>query len=198
MSRKKIEKRQNERKNASDAIPWMPETMPWMNVERDDETAAAVPSAAFDAPDESTPRLVSHDLALSSAEVACFEISPACAAIPPITRTPMSTPRASSTSRTMTAPQPRFQPAALEPSDERRRDARDDEPCGDGPDDPRHLPERPQQHGEQADRAEQEPRRPAQVADRRPRPEIAVERGDVTGPEHGSSADRVGTSLHSG
>ena len=109
-SRKKIENRQNDRKNASDAIPWMPETMPWMNVERDDEIAAAVPSAAFDAPDESTPRLVSHDVPLSSAELACFEISPACAEIPPITRTAISTPRAISPSRTRTAPHPRFQP----------------------------------------------------------------------------------------
>ena len=61
MSRKKSEKKVNDRKNASDAIPWMPLMMPWMNVERDDETAADAPSAARDAPDWSTPTLLSHD-----------------------------------------------------------------------------------------------------------------------------------------
>ena len=110
LSRKKSENRVNDRKNASDAIPWMPLMMPWMNVERDDETAADIPSAAREAPDWSTPTLLSHDCALSSAEPACCEMAPDWATSPPMTSTPMRMPTASSASRTTTAPHPRFQP----------------------------------------------------------------------------------------
>ena len=84
--------------------------MPWRKVDNPEETADDVPSAACEAPDWSTPTLVSHDCALSSALLAYCEIEPDCAAIPPMTSTAMRMPSASSTSSTTTAPHPRFQP----------------------------------------------------------------------------------------